>query len=180
MSTSTILQGYKHFIGMDAISDVTFDDRLTSLYTKATQVLKSRLGYSWEKTAVTHEMHDPFNAHGKPERKLYLNVLPILSTPTPVVLVDSVSLTVNTDFWVYKNYLYLPYITSTTPLTVDVSYTGGLVEADLEFSEYSQMLYEIMKYWMQLQDTTQPGAFIDYRVPREIDQQIIDKKVYDL
>jgi hypothetical protein len=54
------------------------------------------------------------------------------------------------------------------------------VETDLEFSEYSQMLYEIMKYWMQLQDTTQPGAFIDYRIPREIDQQIIDKKVYDL
>ena len=38
------------------------------------------------------------------------------------------------------------------------------------------MLYEIMKYWMQLQDTTQPGAFIDYRIPREVDQQIIDKR----
>lgn len=180
MSTSTILQGFKHFLGNYAISDVEFDDRLTSNYLRAVQVLKSRLGYSWERATVTHEMHDPFNAHGKPERRLYLNVLPIISTPTPVVLVDSVSLTVNVDFWVYKNYLYLPYITSTTPLTVDVSYTGGLQEADLEFSEYSQMLYEIMKYWMQLQDTTQPGAFIDYRVPREVDQQIIDKKVYDV
>ena len=131
MSTSTILQGYKHFLGMDAISDVTFDERLLSLYTKATQVLKSRLGYSWERATVTHEMHDPYNAHGKPERRLYLNVLPIQSTPTPVVLVDSESLTVNVDFWVYKNYLYIPYISSTVPLTVDVSYTGGLVEADL-------------------------------------------------
>jgi len=180
MSTSTILQGYKHFLGMDDITNPTFDDRLTSLYTKATQVLKSRLGYSWERAAITHEMHDPFNQCGKPERKLYLNVLPIQTTPALVVLVESETLTVNTDYWVYKNYLYMPYISSTTPLTVDVSYTGGLVEADLEFSEYSQMLYEIMKYWMQLQDTTQPGAFIDYRVPREIDQQIIDKKVYEL
>jgi hypothetical protein len=165
---------------MDAISDVTFDERLTSLYTKATQVLKSRLGYSWERASVTHEMHDPYNAHGKPERRMYLNVLPIQSTPTPVVTVDSVSLTVNVDFWVYKNYIYMPYISSTVPLTVDVSYTGGLVEADLEFSEYSQMLYEIMKYWMEFNDPAAPGALIDYRIPREINQQIIDKKVYDL
>ena len=168
-----MIQGFKHFIQQEDISDVFFDDRILALYQRAVETLKLRLGFSWVKTAVTNELHDP-------ESMVFLKYLPILRTPVPVVLEDSTALTVNEDFWVYDNYIYIPDITATDPLTVDVSYTGGYLESDAGFRPYSQMLYELMKYWIQLQDTTQPGAFIDYRIPREVDQMIIDTKVYNL
>jgi len=169
---SILIQEFKAFIQTPS-DDVEKDAEYGLLLDRAKAILTNKLGYSWEKTAVVNEKHDP-------ERMVYLNVLPILTTPAPVVLVDSETLTANTDYYVYRNYILIPDIVTDTPLTVDVSYTGGYLETDAGYHPYSQMLFELMKYWIQLQDTTQPGAFIDYRIPREVDELLINYKVFNL
>lgn len=168
---SVLLQGFKQFLQMPDIADTNFDNQYQALLDRAEEILKNRLGFSWKQTVVANEKHD-FS------RMLYLNYLPILTTPAPVVIVDGDTLTANEDYYLYSRYIYFPNLSDThDPLAVDVSYTGGYLDADAGILPYRQMLYDLAKYWLQFNDSLQAGTFVDYRVPNEIKQLIFQYQV---
>lgn len=168
---SILLDGLKQYLQMPVTADIEFDGRFQTLLDRAELILINRLGFSWKQTIVTHEYHD-FS------RMLYLNYLPILTTPAPVVVVDGDTLTVNEDYYIYPRYIYFPYLSDLhEPLAVDVGYTGGYLDSQEGIRPYRQMMYDLVKYWLQFNDALQPGTFLDYRLPNELKQLIFDYSV---
>jgi len=167
------LIAFKHHLNVANVADATNDTRYQQLLDRAEKIIIRKLGYDFNLTTVTTETHDP---------KVYMipNVQPILPTPAPVVKQDGETLTVNSDYWVYDRYFYMPYLRGyTEPKSINLAYTGGYADTSEDILPYWALVFETSQYWLKLHAELQPGTLLDYRLPNEVKELLVQYMVVE-
>jgi hypothetical protein len=165
------LIAFKHHLNLANVSDTTNDIRYQQLLDRAEKIIIGKLGYDFNLTTVTSETHDP---------RVYIcpKVQPILTTPVPVVKQDGTTLTVTSDYWVYERYFYLPYLRGyDEPQSINLAYTGGYADTSEDILPYWTLIFETAQYWLKLHSELQPGTLLDYRLPNEVKELLVNYMV---
>ena len=157
MSVTTLAE-FKHFLQIDE-TDTSQDTLLQELLDRAEAKVQNYLSTKFYASDATPDMiTEDLDADNK---IIYTKYQPFIEVTS--ITLDGDTLTEDSDYYVYDNYIYL-LVLSDTPQVLEVQYTAGFVGLP---DDIKQSVILTASNYIKLNTELKPEQSIDYRMPKE-------------